>query len=105
MNTIAMPDNRKTAAFRKFSIVAGIAAIVGMADALRAVFWMALTAAAGNPMPWTAYLQQGIRLAGWVMIAYCAWLVVRKRTVPPTWAIVALPAVIWAAILSDRFIG
>lgn len=105
MSVKALPDTRKAEVYRKFSLVAGIAAIVGMADALRAMFWMALSAAAGEPQAWTAYLPRGMRLAAWALLAYVAWLVVARRVVPPTWAILAIPVVIWGVILAGQVSG
>lgn len=105
MSVNALPDTRKTQIYRKFSVVAGIAAIVGVADALRALFWMALSSAAGRSHAWAAYLPAGMRLAAWALLAYVAWLVVVRRVVPPTWAIIAMPVVIWGVILASRMSG
>jgi predicted signal transduction protein with EAL and GGDEF domain len=105
MSVKALPDTNRAELFRKFSVGVGIAAIVGMADALRAMFWMALSAAAGESSAWTAYLSRGIRLAGWVLLAYVAWLVVARRVVPPTWAFLAIPIMIWASILASHVSG
>lgn len=105
MSVNALPETRQAELYRKFSMVAGIAAIVGMADALRAMFWMALSAASGETHAWTAYLPRGVRLAAWALLAYVAWLVVVKRVVPPTWAIIALPVAIWSVILASQLSG
>jgi len=77
-------------------MVLGVSSIVGMADQLRALFWRAL---AGDSIGGPAVAQRLIMLVGWMIMCWCAVRAYRKNALPPTWALVSLPLLVWAYLL------
>ena len=94
--THIIPDTRGGRIFRGVLLVFGISSIVGIADQVRALFWLAL-AGPSSEGPGAARLL--IMLAGWVIMCWCAVRAFRSNALPPLWAAVTLPLLVWAYIL------
>jgi hypothetical protein len=95
-----IPDTRKGQAYRRVAWVVGIASIVGLADQLRALFWFALAGVPEGGGPAELYAARVlITLAGWTLVCWCAVIGVRKNAIPPTWALVSMPLMVWAVLL------
>jgi hypothetical protein len=92
-----IPATSKGRAFRRLAWVIGIASIVGIADQLRGLFWFALAGIPEGGGPMYA-ARRIIILAGWILLCWLAVLAVRKNTVPPTWALLAIPVLIWTVL-------
>ena len=99
MRTRPLPDTRRGRAYRNFLIVGGVLAVVGLADALRALVWTMLNGPTGVATPAMRYLEIALRIAAWGLIAWTAWRAVQRKVIPPTWAIITLVALTWAVIL------
>jgi hypothetical protein len=99
VSTRAIPDTRRGRAYRNFLIVGGVLALIGLADALRALAWTLLNGPAGVANPAIRYLEIGLRIAAWGLFASTAWRAVRHKAIPPTWAILTLVALTWVVIL------
>lgn len=94
----AIPPTRRGNTYRSFLVVAGLVAVVGIADAGRALFWLLLNDGARGD--WTDYLGVVLRLIAWGILAVVAYTGWRKHLLPPAWALVALPLLTWALLLS-----
>jgi hypothetical protein len=92
-----IPDTRGGRVFRQVLLAVGISSIIGIADHVRALFWRVLSGPpshSGMGVP-----QHLIILTGWAIMCWCALRAFRSNALPPTWAVVALPVLIWAHIL------
>ncbi|WP_420129704.1 hypothetical protein [Longimicrobium sp.] len=93
----AIPDTRRGRAYRRVMLVAGILSIVGIADHVRALFWRVLSGPPTNGS--MGVPQRLIILTGWAIICWCAVRAVRGNLLPPMWAAVTLPILIWTYLL------
>jgi hypothetical protein len=91
-----IPDTRGGRIYRRILLVCGIASIVGIADQVRALFWIALSGPSSQSTDPARLL---ILLAGWLLLCWCSVRAIRRNVLPPTWAVVSLPVVTWAYIL------
>ena len=91
-----IPDTQAGRFFRGVLLVVGISSIVGIADQVRALFWLVL---AGPSIGGPGAGRLLIMLAGWGILCWCGVRAYRKNALPPTWAAVALALLIWARIL------
>ncbi|MBB4638898.1 hypothetical protein [Longimicrobium terrae] len=96
-------DGRKWRYFRRVMWAVGAASIIGIADQLRALGWLALEKAAGSSEPWSATGWPLLFLAGWALLAFSAYRVVRQNRVPPTWGLVALLVISYVALGLQTF--
>jgi TRAP-type C4-dicarboxylate transport system permease small subunit len=92
-----IPDTPGGRAYRLLLLVVGISSVVGIADHVRALFWLVVAGprwdgAMGVP-------EHLIILTGWTIMCWCAVRAFRTNARPPTWAVVALPLLIWAYLL------
>lgn len=95
-----IPDTTKGRAYRRLAWVVGIASVVGIVDQLRALFWFALAGVPEGSGPAQIYAARVlIILAGWALVCWCAIIGVRNNAIPPTWALVSMPVMIWAVLL------
>ena len=88
-----IPDSRKGRTFRGLMTIVLIASIIGIADQLRTLFWIALNKEGPNP------LRILIILVGWVMLCWCGYRAYRRSLAPPTWVVLAIPLLIWTYLL------
>lgn len=99
----AIPPTRNGSRFRTFLVVAGLIAVIGVADAVRALFWLALGELGGPPgVPPAEYLRVALRLAAWGLLLVVGYLGWKKQVLAPTWVFVALPLLAWALLLVQR---
>jgi hypothetical protein len=95
-----IPDTNRGRAYRRVAWVVGIASVIGIADQLRAMFWFALAGVPeGVGAPGVYAPRVLIMLAGWALVCWCAVIGVRKNAIPPAWALVSIPVMIWAVLL------
>lgn len=96
-----IPDTKKGRTYRRVLWVVGIAAIVGIADQARALFWLVVAGVpeGSGPLDVTRVV---IMLAGWSLLCWCAVLAIRKNAMPPTWALVMIPVMIWTVLLLPK---
>lgn len=91
-----IPDTRGGRTYRRFLLIAGILSIVGVADQLRAFLGLLVF---GPSTPGADAARILIMFLGWVMIGWCAVRAIRLNALPPAWAVLSIPALIWAYIL------
>lgn len=91
-----IPDTNGGKAYRTVLLIVGIASIIGIADRVRALFWLAL---AGPSIGGPGVGRLLIMLIGWGIMCWCAVRAFRSNALPPPWAVVALPGLIWAYLL------
>lgn len=103
MASRAIPQTRFGRAYRVLLVVGGVVAIVGLADAGRALFWLVLNSAAGAEEPPMQFVSIGLRLAAWGLVAFAAYIGWRRRLIPPTWLLVSIPILGWALLLAQRY--
>jgi hypothetical protein len=84
-------------------IVAGLLAVVGIADAVRALFWLVLNGSAGSGVPLVEFLKAGLRLVAWGLVAIAAYTGWRRSVIPATWMLVVLPIICWVLILAQKY--
>jgi hypothetical protein len=92
-----IPDTHGGKVYRVVLLVVGISSIVGIADHARALFWRVLSGPPSHGGMGVA--QRLIILAGWGIMCWCAVRAFRSNALPPTWAVVAVPVLIWAYLL------
>jgi hypothetical protein len=96
VSTNLIPDTKGGRAYRRILLVAGVFSVIGIADQLRALFWMALI----GPSPGRhGPVQPVILLVGWALICWIAVRAVRTNALPPRWAAFSLPLLLWAYLL------
>ncbi len=88
-----IPNTRKGRTFRRILTVVLIASIIGIADQLRTLFWIALTGEGRNPM------RILIILVGWTILCWCGYRGYRHNHAPPQWAMLTVPLLIWTYLL------
>jgi hypothetical protein len=99
---LSIPDTRGGRTYRRILLVAALCAVVGIADAARALFWSGLPVIAGGSPELSLgdALSVALRLAGWGLIGWAAWRGVTRKLLPPTWVALALPVLVWITILT-----
>jgi len=98
-----IPSTRGGQTYRNLLIMGGVAAIVGIADNVRALIWLMLNDAGVSTTSWTDYLARGLQLAAWALVARLAYLGWRRNAFPPTWAVVTLPVLGLLLVLLQRY--
>jgi hypothetical protein len=97
MSTLrSIPDTPGGRVYRWVLLAVGISAIVGIADQLRALFWLAL---AGPSIGGPGAARLLIMLAGWVILGWCGMRAFRSNALPPVWAVLAMPLLVWTYLL------
>jgi hypothetical protein len=91
-----IPDTRGGRVYRRILLIAGISSIVGIADQVRALFWIALAGPSYNP---TSPARLVIMLIGWILICWCSVRAYRRNLLPPAWVAMLLPLLVWAYLL------
>ena len=99
----AIPATRFGNAYRWLLVAGGLIAVVGIADAGRALFWIILHAAAGSEAPLTDVVKIGLRLVAWGLVALAAYTGWRRNAFPATWMLVGIPVLGWALLLAQRY--
>lgn len=99
----AIPQTRFGRAYRVLLVVGGVFAIVGIADAARALFWLVLNGATGSEAPLVEFLNVALRLAAWGLVALAAYVGWRRNVIPPTWVLVSIPILGWALLFAQRY--
>ena len=95
-----IPESNKGRTYRRVAWVVGIASVIGIADQLRTLFWLVLGGVPEGVSAPAVYTPRVlIMLAGWALLCWCAIIGVRKNAIPPTWALVSIPVMIWAVLL------
>jgi uncharacterized membrane protein AbrB (regulator of aidB expression) len=102
LNTRAIPTSRFGNAFRVILVVGGLLAIVGIADAARALFWLVLNGATGAEDPFIDFLKVGLRLVAWSLAGITAYIGWRRNVIPATWMLTSLVILCWVLILAQR---
>jgi hypothetical protein len=102
-NTKAIPGTGFGNAYRAILVVGGLLAIVGIADAARASFWLVLNGSAGSEIPRVDLLKVGLRLVAWSLVAIAAYTGWRRNVIPATWMLITLVALCWAMLLAQRY--
>ena len=96
MTAQEIPTTRGGTNFRRLLWIVGAAAIVGITDQARLLFWMALSGPDSvSREPATTVLM----LVGWVLMGWCALRGVRDNRMPPAWAVVAIVLLVWVRTL------
>lgn len=88
-----IPPTRKGRYYRSILTCVLVAAIIGIADQVRDLFWLLLTKEVSD-MPRILLL-----LPGWGIMAWCGYRAYRKNRLAPAWAIATLPVLLWAYLL------
>lgn len=99
----AIPATRLGNAYRAVLVVSGLLAIVGVADAARALFWLSLNAGIGAEAPPMAFVKAGLRLAAWGLVALAAYTGWRRNAFPATWMLMGIVVLSWALILTVSY--
>jgi hypothetical protein len=99
----AIPATRFGHAYRVLLILAGLLAVVGIADAGRALFWLILNGTGGSEAPRMDFVKVGLRLTAWSLVALAAYTGWRRNVIPATWMLVSLPILAWALLLAQRY--
>jgi hypothetical protein len=99
----AIPPTRFGAAYRVLLIVGGLCAVVGIADAGRALFWLVLNGTTGSPSPLMDVVNVGLRAAAWGFVAVAAYTGWRRDAFPATWILVGITILAWALLLAQRY--
>jgi hypothetical protein len=103
-STRAIPQTRFGRVYRVLLVVGGVIAIVGIAEAGRALFWILLNSATVSGAPLIMqFLNVGLRLAAWGLVAVTAYMGWRRNVIPPTWLLVSIPILGWALLLEQWF--
>jgi hypothetical protein len=97
-----IPDTRRGRVYQRILLVAALCAVVGMADAARALFWSGLPLVAGGSAELTPreLLHVLIRLVAWGLVGWAAWRGVSRKLLPPEWVVLALPVLVWITLLA-----
>jgi hypothetical protein len=97
-----IPDTRGGRFYRQILVVAALCAVVGIADAVRALFWAGLPVIAGGVPELTArqLMHTAIHLVGWGLIGWAAWRGVSRKLLPPQWLVLVLPILVWIRLLT-----
>ena len=103
MNSRAIPATRFGSAYRVILVIAGLLAIVGIADAARALFWLVLNGAAGAEDPHIDFLKAGLRLVAWSLVAIAAYTGWRRNVIPAIWMLISLVILCWGLLLAQRY--
>lgn len=92
----SIPNTRGGRLFRGVLLVVGISSIVGIAGQIRALIGLAV---AGPSTAGLGAARALIILAGWIIMCWCSVRAWRSNVLPPLWAAVTLPLLVWAYIL------
>jgi len=92
----AIPDTRGGRVYRRILVVAGLSAVVGVADQLRALMWLALLGPGSEDI---VIAQVLIKLSGWVLLGWLAYRGIRQNLAPPGWALCTIPILVWSYAL------
>ena len=84
--------------FRCVMWVMAAVTVVGIADQVRALGWLALEKAAGSSRPWSGAGWPLLFLTGYGLLAFSAYRILRQNRVPPTWVVVSVLVVAYAAL-------
>ncbi len=97
-----IPDTRGGRVYRRVLTAAALCAVVGIADAVRALFWSGLPMIAGGAPELGAgdAMDLLLRLTGWGLIGWAACRGVTRNLLPPTWVTLTLPVLVWINLLT-----
>lgn len=101
-STAAIPETRGGRAYRWILLIGGVSAIVGVADAARALIWIGLEALAGPAPTPRDLVRQALMLLAWSLIGAAAYHGWRRNLIPPTWLLASIMCCIWALIILQR---
>jgi hypothetical protein len=93
VGTQTIPDTRGGRIFRLISTVVLVAAIIGIADQVRTLFWILLTGEGRNPA------RVVLMLIGWSLLCWSGYNAHRHNLAPPTWLVMLIPVLIWIYVL------
>lgn len=99
----AIPASRFGRTYRVLLAVGGLLAIVGIADAGRALFWLCLNGPESSEAPLMDFVKAGVRLVAWSLVALAAYTGWRRNVIPATWILVSIVALSWALLLAQRY--
>ena len=101
--TTVIPETRGGRAYRRFLVIAGLCAVVGLADAGRALLWLGADAVSGLDAPLLDIAKKLLLLAAWGLIAFAAWDGWRRNVLAATWLAGGIMVLMWALILMQKF--
>jgi hypothetical protein len=99
----AIPTSGRGRAYRTLLAIGGLVAVIGIADAGRALFWLILNGSTtGSGALAMEYVKPGLRLVAWSLVALAGYTGWRRNVIPATWILVSIPIVAWALLLALR---
>lgn len=98
-STRLIPPTKSGQTYRRVLLIVGVFAIIGIADAARALFWIGLGAAAGSRSPNTDVVRTVLMLLSWCILASIAYDGWRRNVIPATWLGAVVVVLTWALIL------
>jgi hypothetical protein len=101
-NSGVIPATRAGRTYRTVLILVGVSAIVGIADAGRALLWMGLEATAGSESQPLDVAKKLLMLLAWCLLGFAAYDGWRRKVIPRTWLLASIMALTWALILIQR---
>lgn len=99
MGTQAIPDTRGGRILRKVFTVVLVAAIIGIADQLRSLFWIVLTGEGRDPV------RVVLMLVGWSLLCWSGYEAYRHNRAPSVWVVGLVPVLTWVYLLWPRWSG
>lgn len=99
----AIPSTGPGNAYRVLLVVAGLCAVVGIADAARQTFWLVLDAWAASDAPLMELVKPGLRLLAWGLVGLAAYTGLRRGEFPPPWILMSIPILCWALLLVQHY--
>ncbi|HEX6909092.1 MAG TPA: hypothetical protein VF142_01780 [Longimicrobium sp.] len=84
--------------------MAALCAVVGIADAVRTLFWSGLPLVAGGSPELSQHdaMRLILQLIAWGLIGWAAWRGASRKLLPPSWAVLTLPVLVWINLLTLR---
>ena len=97
----AIPNSGRGRSYRQLLGIGALLAIVGIADAGRALFWLILNGPSpGSDAPQMEYIKLSLRLVAWCLVALAGYTGWRRNVFPATWILVSIPIIAWALLLA-----
>ncbi len=88
-----IPDTRRGRTLRRILSIVLVGSIIGIADQVRALFWIALTGEGRDPV------RVVVMLVGFILLCWTGYKAYRHNVVPPAWIVSIVPVLTTAYLL------